>query len=161
MRTIISTNGLPILVDDEDFERLSAVTWWVRKDGYVSRTVMVDGVKTSLKIHRMVLNLQAGVPFLVDHINGNRADNRKANLRVCTHAQNAWNMGKAATNTTGYKGVSMMANGRFVAQIRCHGRKYHLGCFGTPEEAHEVYCLAADMLHGEFSNYGRKEVVNG
>jgi len=161
MRTILSTNGFSILVDDEDFERLSAVTWRVSKDGYVGRTVVIDGVKTSLRIHRMVLKLDSGQPFVIDHINGDRLDNRKANLRRCTRAENAWNMGKAVTNTTGYKGVNMMPNGRFAAQIRCHGRKYHLGCFGTAEEAHEFYCLAADLLHGEFANYGRKEVING
>ncbi|UEP43181.1 HNH endonuclease [Burkholderia sp. B21-005] len=153
MATIIASNGHEIIVDDDDFERLSAFSWRVNPRGYAVRYAIENGRKVEIKMHRSVLNIEKGNAQMVDHKNRIKIDNRKENLRLCTHAQNGWNMGKRKRNTTGYKGANRMPNGRFAAQITFCGEKHHLGCFATAEEAHEVYCLAADMLHGEFANH--------
>ena len=88
---------------------------------------------------------------LIDHINGNRADNRFCNLREATHAENMRNRGKQKNNSTGFTGVRFhKVNNRWHAQIK-HGGKYHnLGCFSTPEDAASAYESAARKHHGEF-----------
>lgn len=154
-KVIMSTNGQEILVDAEDFERCSRLWWHVIKRGYATRAIFENGRRFEVLMHRFILGLDRHDGRIVDHANGNRLDNRKCNLRLCTKAQNGWNQGPQKTNTTGYKGVSRTPNDRFVAQIRCRGRKYHLGSFDTAEQAYEFYCLAADLLHGEFANHGR------
>lgn len=75
--------------------------------------------------------------------------------RKATPVQNSHNKRKYKNNTTGYKGVYTAPNGRqWHARIRNNGKLKLLGVFDTPELAHEFYCLAADMLHGNFANYG-------
>ncbi|WP_404995825.1 HNH endonuclease [Burkholderia cepacia] len=92
---------------------------------------------------------------LIDHKNGNGLDNSISNLRVATSAQNSHNTTKRINNTTGFKGVTYKRNDNaYVAQIRAPGYRKYLGFYKTPEEAYEVYCLAAAMLHGEFANFG-------
>ena len=86
----------------------------------------------------------------IDHINGDRSDNRLANLRKATRSQNCSNSKLRADNNIGLKGVSIQ-KGRYRAQIQVKGKKQFLGMFSTPEEAHEAYCKAAQSLHGEFA----------
>ena len=87
----------------------------------------------------------------IDHIDGNRSNNRIANLREATHAQNSKNQGVRRNNASGYKGISLhKKTGKYRAQI---GR-IHLGTFTSPQEAHAAYCEAANKLHGEFANHG-------
>src|SRR5262245_21464631 len=87
----------------------------------------------------------------LDHINGNMADNRIANLRLATKQQNAANSKKKRTGLKGahwHKGAK-----KWVAQIRCHPKFYYLGLFETEAEAHAAYCRAAAELHGEFARF--------
>lgn len=93
--------------------------------------------------HRMIWILFNGdIPdgLCIDHINGNKSDNRIENLRLVTHKQNMENVGRPATNVSGYKGVSWWkATGKWKAQI-CHaGKKYHIGLYETKEEARDAY----------------------
>lgn len=89
--------------------------------------------------------------FQIDHINGNRADNRFANLREATNGQNRANSKSYAAS--GYKGVTFkkwMTKKPWQAAITHNKKVIYLGCFVTPEEAHKVYCDMAKKLHGEF-----------
>ena len=91
----------------------------------------------------------------IDHINENKDDNRLSNLRLATNRQNARNRGKQKNNKSGFKGVCWMKQSkRWVAQICVDGTQTYLGLFDTPEEAHAVYCIAAEKHHGEFANTG-------
>jgi len=91
----------------------------------------------------------------IDHINGNRADDRIQNLRIATRAQQQWNVGKTKSNTSGCKGVSFYKRlNKWRADIRLEGRQKNLGYFTTLEEAKVAYQKAADALHKEFKNYG-------
>jgi hypothetical protein len=83
----------------------------------------------------------------IDHINGNRSDNRIANLREVTRAENIQNqLCPRKDNRSGYLGVSKMGK-KFKASIGINGTKKYLGSYRTPEEASEVYQLAKEMLH--------------
>jgi hypothetical protein len=98
-----------------------------------------------------------GIPpvGLLDHKNGNRADDRIENLREATHSQNSMNMGRNGSNTTGFKGVAVFNQPgkptRYRALTRANGKRHFLGTFDTPEEAHEAYCKAVKLLHGAFA----------
>jgi hypothetical protein len=92
----------------------------------------------------------------IDHINGNKADNRFANLREATNAQNSLN--KPVRNSTGYKGVAFkkwLKKKPYTASITINGKITHLGCFATAEEAFEVYKAKSLELHKEFSLFNR------
>ncbi|MNL03286.1 hypothetical protein D3C87_1238180 [compost metagenome] len=88
---------------------------------------------------------------MVDHINGQRADNRIANLRPATCAINAQNLkGPTAHNKTGLMGVGYKAGAltnRYTACISINGRSKRLGCFPTADAAHAVYLEAKRRLH--------------
>lgn len=122
----------------------------VSGNGY--RYISVDGRK--FLAHRLAWYFvtEEWPPELVDHINGDRDDNRIRNLRLANNRQNTRNSGKRSTNTSGYKGVSYHAHsGKWVATITSDYLIHPLGKFDTREEAYAVYCEAANRLHGEFA----------
>ncbi|OZI56775.1 HNH endonuclease [Bordetella genomosp. 4] len=87
----------------------------------------------------------------IDHANGKPDDNRIVNLRQATRWQNNSNQKLSRKNKLGLKGVHFhRVTGKYAAKIKHRGRSRHLGVYVTPEEAHEVYSLAAEMLFGDF-----------
>jgi len=138
------------LIDREDLEKINYTLWYKQTDrnGYV-----INGF--SEKLHRIIMNAPKGV--IIDHINGNTLDNRKCNLRICTHSQNSCNSKRRVDNTSGYKGVTFRKGSKtnkWAAHIGINGVNKALGCYPTPEEAYAAYCKAAKELHGEFANTG-------
>lgn len=108
--------------------------------------------------HRVIWKMMVSdiVPDQIDHINGNKADNRIENMRAAEHAQNIFNQNICRANTSGFKGVShaVRGSGRWRAYITAGGIRHELGHYGTKEEAHAAYVEAAKRLHGEFANDG-------
>jgi hypothetical protein len=104
--------------------------------------------------HRLAWVLMHGeIPtgMTIDHINGDKADNRICNLRLATDCQNSYYRPRKSTNTSGFKGVYQRENGKYRATITVDKRKINLGTFETKEEAYAAYCEAARKLHGEFA----------
>ena len=94
----------------------------------------------------------------VDHINGDKMDNRRCNLRICTHQQNAFNQTRRSTNTSGFIGVSPVKDAPFYeAYIHLHDRKHHLGTFSDPKQAARTRDAVARLVFGEYArlNYPR------
>lgn len=84
----------------------------------------------------------------IDHINGDRADNRICNLRQCTRSENLQNTPLSPRNTTGFRGVYFSrAKGRYCAQIQVRGKNIKLGYFSDPEKASEAYKAAKSKHH--------------
>lgn len=91
----------------------------------------------------------------IDHVNGDKTDNRIANLRLATVAQNIQNQKIHRDNTSGYKGVVFhKPTKKWMARIKANDQVHYLGVFDKPEEAYTAYMDASRRLHGEFSNPG-------
>ncbi len=97
-----------------------------------------------------------------DHINRDRADNRRSNLRECTHQQNACNKPICSANRSGITGVFWVKRiSRWVAQIRCNYKHTHLGCFTDIAEAKAARRAAELEYFGEFApDNQRKELID-
>ena len=123
--------------------------------GYVSDFgyVVMHFQGTLFKAHRLIWLLVHGDPVPeIDHIDGDRANNRIVNLRAATRTQNRANSGVSRNNTTGIKGVSVR-KGRFLARIMHNGEAIRLGVFKTLSEASQARREAAERLHGEFTRH--------
>lgn len=108
--------------------------------------------------HRIAWYLQMGEDpkdMEIDHVNGERSDNRFVNLRIANQVENARNRKKLKPKTSRHKGVYWYTRKqKWRAAIGCKGRCIHLGYFHDEYEAHLAYCKAALKLHGEFANFG-------
>jgi len=136
-----------ILVDINDAKNLIKYTWRANNDGYA-----VNGKLK--KMHRYIIN--APKKMEVDHINGNKSDNRRCNLRLCTHSENQCNSGCQSNNTSGYKGVSWdKHNNKWRAKICINNKQIHLGLFTDKEEAAQEYNKASLKHHGRFANLNK------
>ena len=109
--------------------------------------------KKRLYVHRLIFYIfNSYYPKYVDHINGNRSDNRIENLRECTNSQNTANRNKLSTNKSGFKGVHFVkSTGKWRAQITIDSKPKHLGYFLTPEEANQAYSLEYKNHFKEFA----------
>ncbi len=158
MKTIPIGRGLAAIVDDDDFEWLSHFKWCSGRhsDGkFIARRTLYLGKQPNGKygygailMHREILGISDS-KVEVDHINGFTLDNRRANLRLCTHTQNQWNRGRSKNNTSGFKGVFRNGN-RFTVRLTANGKEHCLGSFSTEKEAAKVYVDHAALLHKDF-----------
>jgi len=127
-------------VDDEDYPALSRYRWHSNR-GYVTRWISRQGKTISVIMHRQIMSCPDGLQ--VDHINHDRLDNRKANLRIVTNAENHQNRQRSA-----YRGTVKDGN-QWVAQCKLNGKHYRAGRFATREEA----AIAAAALRAELMPY--------
>lgn len=157
MKEVPLTNSdLVAMVDDEDYEKVSGYAWALTKSGRRTQYAIYDRGhgenRVRLLMHRLITDAPTGK--VVDHINGEGLDNRRANLRVCTITENLWNQPKQrkANTSSPYKGVSYCATtGRWKVQIRKRGKHVWVGRFPTEVEAAEAADDAMVAHHGEFA----------
>ena len=149
-------DGSFFLIDAADLPAVSRYTWCSGKRGYpIAHTSRRnnEGHKT-IALHRYLL--KPGPGYDIDHISGDKLDNRRANLRICTHQQNMFNQKMRRTNTSGFYGVSQVKNtGRYEAYIHYDGEKKHLGTYKTAEEAASVRDKAAVRFFGAFARLNK------
>lgn len=127
------------LVDLED-AHLAEHRWSPHVAGYAIRFVWIAGVgQRSILLHRVILDLKHGDGLQSDHVNGDRLDNRRANLRVVTHAQNGQNVAPRRGCTSAFRGVSWdKVNEKWRAYARIDGRMHTLGRFAEEATAADV-----------------------
>lgn len=136
------------LIDAEDFPRACIFNWIYRRDGYA---VAVYKRQTIL-LHRYVMRAEKGQ--IVDHINGDRLDCRKANLRITDYHGNSRNAKPHGESQ--YRGVARDRK-KWKARIYANGRREHLGVFDSEEEAARAYDKRAMELFGEYARLNFSE----
>lgn len=146
MKEIFLNHSKIALVDDSDFDFLSQWKWRYDSKGYASRWESHKIVR----MHRLIMGNPEGK--LIDHINMDKLDNRRENLRVCTNSENLYNRPKNKNNTSGYKGVTWFKrDSKWRAAIMIDRKMNHLGYFEDVVEAAKAYDIAANMYFGEFA----------
>jgi hypothetical protein len=151
VKQIELTKGKFATVDDIDYPRVSQFKWTLDSNGYAVRKATI-GPKSTRKIllHRFITGAPKG--FDVDHKDGDPLNNTRANLRVCTRAQNSMNRGPMPGSSSQYKGVTFHKRDRvWYARLVIDGQSIHLGCFRMETEAAQAYDKAAYDQFGEFA----------
>lgn len=154
-RAIPLTQGFVAIVDAADYEALAAFVWTASRNRstiYAGRKARDDdGVRRTIKMHRVIMGPPPGL--VVDHINGDGLDNRRANLRICTHSENQRNRRSANGSSSQYLGVSWIAQrSKWQARIRYGGKQHHLGLYPSEIDAAKAYDAAAQKHFGQFAN---------
>jgi len=150
------------LMDDVDYERTNQHRWFLNRWGYVVRYeyFRINGKQKTFNIclHREILNLSRNPGYgsneQVDHINGNKLDNQRGNLRIVTRSQNSMNqrVQKRKNKLSKYKGVTWhRPTGKWLSQINICGRQKHLGLFVDEINAALVYNENASNHFGEYA----------
>lgn len=143
-------NGQFVMVDDQDYEKVSNHKWYLAKNGYVHTTYKLDGKQIHLLIHRLILNLLHVDKRLVDHKNHNKQDNTRDNIRICTNVQNQRNRMCQNGKTSHYKGVTFQYKS-WRSQIESEGIIYKLGSYHNEIDAALAYDQKARELFGEYA----------
>lgn len=144
----ITAKGVEYLIDKSDFEKVSKYSWCVGCGGRLVANISYKVVY----MHRYILDFPDGI---VDHINGNNKDNRRANLRITNCNGNARN--SISKNKYGVNGIRLTKAGRYNARITVNYKMIHLGNFETLEEAIEARIDAEKKYYGEYAPYKRYE----
>lgn len=158
MKTIFINNKcIEILVDDVDYDILSKYKWSLNHKGYPICNIWIDGKRTTKSISRLLINPPKGKQ--VDHINGNKLDNRRNNLRMCSPQENCFNRKHRKDSHSIYKGVSAFfytkKNGDtktyYKATIQVNKKPMYLGTYKTQYSAAKAYNEAAKTHFGKFA----------
>ncbi|QYC10549.1 HNH endonuclease [Brevundimonas nasdae] len=149
------SRGLEAVVDLVDLPLVEPFNWAAlcTKTGhaYAQRSRTIEGRVTHILMHRAIIEPPPGM--VIDHINGNGLDNRRSNLRICSHNDNMKNQVVHRINKLQAKGVYLpKGKQRYRATITFNGRKIRLGSYATVQEAAAAYKGAAIALGGEFAN---------
>lgn len=157
-KKIFLTQDKFAIVDDEDFVELSKYKWYAHWDGYnwyaLRNITLISGSKaifkqSTISMHRTIMHPLPG--FEIDHRNKNSLNNKKTNLRICTHQQNIQNIRKKK-GTSKFKGVRWVKlNHKWGAQIGTNGKTIYLGLFENESKAAKIYDQKAKELFGEFA----------
>ena len=149
MALIPLTQGLFTIVDDDIFEYLNQWKWYANKMGKKFRVVR-NLKPNKVYMHRVICPCHGDME--VDHINGDTLDNRRANLRACSHHQNSMNTQMHSDNASGVKGVWFHKKARkWQAGITVNAKSIYLGLFRSKLDASLAYDKAARYFFGEFA----------
>jgi hypothetical protein len=138
-------------IDPQDMDLLAMYTWGINQ-GYLRTHTLSTGRKNkrSVYLHQLIA-ARMGITGRPDHINRDRLDNRRSNIREVTLSQSIYNRGGNRNNTTGFRGVSFH-NGHYRATIMKDRKQIFCGYFNTPREAAVARDKKAKLLHGEFAS---------
>jgi len=154
MKTIQLTNGGETIVDDNDYKML--VKWnWQNVGGYASRSVYIKNqnlgkrknksVNKLIRMHRIVNNTPEGL--YTDHINGNKLDNRKSNLRNCSYSQNSINK---PLKKDGVQFRKDRPKSPWRVYVSHNKKEIYVGCFPNYDDAVNIRKTVNEQLNGDF-----------
>lgn len=155
MKQIQLTQNVWATIDDDDYERVSQYKWYAQKNTtggyYALRGVIERGKSKKIFMHQFIMGSMPGCE--VDHINRNKLDNRKVNLRFATRSQNMINRTKYKNNTSGHKGVHFRTDNRkWIAYICIDNKLKRLGSFQNMDEAISAREQAVAKRYGAFGD---------
>ena len=143
------------IIDLEDVDKVKNFKWCF--DAHNNSVICYKNNKNTL-LHRLIMN--PNEDMVVDHINHNRLDNRKSNLRICTQHQNCMNVSKRSNNTSGVVGVYWdKQNKKWTSKININKKGTFLGYFNTKEEAIQARQEAEIEYYGEYRNKDDEDVI--
>jgi hypothetical protein len=143
------SNGGATRIDTADAGRVSKHVWHQDTQGYARAMVKIEKRWRLVRLHRFLMAPPARL--FVDHIDGDRLNNQRLNLRLCSPAQSAKNT-KARGGTSRFKGVCWHRGAKkWMAQIQVDRVNHHLGLFIAEEDAATAYRQAALKMHGNFA----------
>lgn len=145
--------GFVALVDPEDIDLVKGYRWYLRGHGRVlyaySQTYTINGKRPVFSMHRLIMG-EPDQEWEVDHINHNGLDNRRQNLRLVSHQQNAMNQRGWESASSRYKGVTRnQESGVWIAKLNTNGHHMYLGRFDTEILAAHAYDTKAKEVFGE------------
>jgi len=143
------TKGKFAKVDTTDIHLVAGRLWQCSPTGYAATASLKNGRRSITLMHNLILG-PSNMICQVDHVNGDRLDNRRENLRPASVTQNRANQTLSSRNSSGFKGVAKV-QGSTTFRAYIGNRAEHLGCFGTVEEAARAYDQAAIERWGEFA----------
>jgi hypothetical protein len=124
-------------------------TWYMHNTRkYIFTYIKSGNKRRNTKLHRLIMNTPDDK--VTDHIDGNPLNNTRENLRICEQGQNCMNVGNLKNNTSGYKGVSKTANGKWRAYISLHRKQIHLGNHNDIKDAIKARQEAEEKYFSEF-----------
>ena len=130
-------------IDKEDLNKVKNYKWHLFKSkGYVNHSGYINKIQKNIRLHQLILGKKQG--FIIDHINHDKLDNRKKNLRFVTYNQNQWN--RKAKGYDWHK-----KNKCWVVRITRFSKVYHIGCYKTENEAIKVRKKCEKQFFGEFA----------
>lgn len=156
MKLLKLTKGKQALLDDQDYDWAKQFKWCAVHSGntyYVQRRPGPEGKQLTLILHRELLRLIKGDKREIDHINGNGLDNRRINLRICSHRENTLNKNKKNSHSSSkFKGVSWdKQHGKWHSQLWDGEKNIHLGRYHSELEAAQAYDVAAKKYFGDYA----------
>lgn len=152
-KEILTTKGEVILIDSVDFGIVSKYKWNINSRGYaVTSSGKKKGLSKALKMHRSIMGV-TNPKDQIDHINRNKIDNTRCNLRICSNTHNSYNRSGNKNSITNYKGVKLENNklNPYSARIIFDKKYIYLGAHKTAEIAAMVYNVQARIHFGEFA----------
>jgi len=163
---LVTSKGDKILLDvaDAQYFKKHYGAWFVTSHGYAATDVRDRGKSKRVYLHRLVLarKLKRDVEknLHTDHVNGNKLDNRRENLREVTPKQNTWNTHTEPSGVCGYRGVSRLKlSDNYRAYINVGRKQIPLGVFATAEEAAYAYNLEVTKRRGKFAKLNNVPAV--
>jgi hypothetical protein len=136
-------------IDVADVELCRPISWTLSTQGYaVGRP---KGSSNAIKLNRYLFFGVENNKTIIDHVNRDKLDNRRENLRMCSQRENGKNTSLKKNNTSGAKGVSKASKGKFRARIWLDRKEIHIGTFCNVFDAAKAYDRAAEIMHGEFA----------
>ncbi len=165
---VLEIAGGQVLVDKTDLLLLGSYKWHVSDTGYAVWRGIKDGVKQTVRMHRLLMD--APKDMVIDHLNGNPLDNRKANLRICTQSDNqrnrkgdkgyVWDKSKQKWLVR-YRGTFY---GRYNTEVEAI-KAYKMACSGVPykkRERRQMYHLPAGVFRNKTNKgYQARPQING
>lgn len=154
-----TTGGVPFVVDTEDKDKVESICWSFDSHGYLRGQPSMSNKKVWL--HRFIMGVTDS-NICVDHIDHDKTNCRKSNLRLCTQAQNNMNMPKMKTNKSNHIGVSWdKTNKKWRAHISVNNKTKTLGRYKNFDDAVKARRIAEEYYYGEFAPTYNQNIYKG